>query len=286
MSKSKTSTKSGSTHVGWSYYERNIGLLRKYIKKRFNRRFEILQEIINHQFQITMIMVRHLTLKQWARLRFKPNELLPHVLLTQPVITNSCLLLLKNGYFGSTRPILRQNFELQLIAKYADYDSTLIEKWLNKKEGRDKLNEINLTRDIFIKLESKHDIAELKKMWATLCDLTHGTQYAQQKPPSYTSDEAGIAEFESDIANVHQTLDLIFMILCMNMHLINLLHRKTRGFYFGYKHDPFGDEGKIIFLKGKIKQFIHEYYTENKKEKIDSRKIIGSVIRQFSTKWC
>ena len=257
--------------------EKDMRSFERYVTKRFSRRLEIIQELADSQLDLTSLFLHHLRLKDWFGYGYSPNQILYNLLLNQPTMANSSLLLLKNGYFGSTRLIIRQNFEMLLIAKYAEIDPNLIKRWQSKKEGRDKTNDINLTSDVFNKLNPTVKTDKLKEMWALLCSLSHATTFAQQPVINYPQKEA--------TANWYHTLDLLFMTTQMSLHATNLLHTKARGFYHGYRRDPYGDYIKVNQTKDKIKRLITEYYLENKNEKVDSRKFIGPVITQYRSKW-
>ena len=115
-----------SHRISWEYLENNRGILKNYIRKRFHRRIEILQKLAHLQFELTLTLLHHITIKDMLGFSYRANALIPHVLIVQPTLTNSILLLLKNGYYGSARPLIRQNYELLIIAKYADLDDSII----------------------------------------------------------------------------------------------------------------------------------------------------------------
>jgi len=257
--------------------EKDRRAFEKYVAKRFSRRIGIIRELSDSQLELTDLFLHHLRLKNWFGYGYSPNQVLYNLLLNQPTMVNSGLLLLRNGYFGSTRLIIRQNFEMLLIAKYAEIDPNLIKRWQSKKEGRDKINDINLTSDVFNKLNQKVKTDKLKEMWALLCSLSHATTFAQQPVINYPKKEAS--------GNWHHTLDLLFMSIQMSLHATNLLHAKAKGFYQGYPRDPYGDYIKINGIKNRIKELTAEYYLENKKEKVNSGKFIGPVIMQYRSKW-
>ncbi|MFA5412445.1 MAG: hypothetical protein WC350_03830 [Candidatus Micrarchaeia archaeon] len=250
------------------------------VKKKFNKQILILTQLIKCQTTLTDMFLKHLYVKEHLGLSFRSNFLLTHSLLTQPMLSSSALLLVENGFYGSSRVLLRQNFEFLIISKYAELDNSIISRWKKKNEGKDRNNEINITNDVFNKLESKVRVYHLKDSWVRLCDFCHATHFAQQPPllPSFEKDS-------EHIPNAWYTLDLIFMTIVMSLHLTNILHTKARRFYLGYEEDPFGDYKKIRTMKKKIKKLISDYYMLNISSNINTRKVIGPTIREFKARW-
>jgi hypothetical protein len=249
------------------------------VKKAISNQLIVLSNIIDlhliliHKFQ-PLIKV-----KDNMGSVYPKNELIYYGLIMNYDINKSMILLIKNGLYGSARSLLRQSFELLLIIKYNFIDSSIFKKWSTKKDGKDSNNEISVTYNILTKLNKKNImVTNLRDMYSQLCDYNHPTRYAQQLPIIIQNKE----NQNKIYANAQYTSDLIFMIQKMSLHLINLFHSQTRGFYLGYNNDPFGCEREIKFIKNELKK-MYQLYPYNKKA---FKKIkLNKVITEFKSSW-
>jgi len=215
-------------------------------------------------------------------LAYKKNTVVNNALVMQPEISHSLIVLLENSFYGSSRVLLRQFFEYLIIGKFSEFDNgSIIQKWENKTEtGREF--DISLTNDILNKIKNNRDVSQIESTWRILSTLSHPTKYAQQIP-TYLSSEDWMNNV--NFSNTHYTLDLFFMLLCMNYHLlISNWGKKSRGWYFGYHRDPMNSWVRENFLKDKIKITIKEYFEYNKRYK-KINKDLKKTIFQYRQNW-
>ena len=144
---------------------------------------------------------------------------------------------MKNGYYGSTRIILRQSFEMLMIGKCSEYDRSLLKIW--------KDNKAHITHVWNYLDKKKLKKEEFKKFYhEELCKFTHHTSLSQQYfllPTEDTKEFIDKLKKSGFYMDYHHTLDLIFVLENMLFHLSNILHNKTKRWYLGYEKDPFGD---------------------------------------------
>lgn len=199
------------------------------------------------------------------------------------------LLLTQNTLYGSARPTLRQFFEALMIAKFSEYDRNLIVKWGSQKDGvRDRENEINLVKDVFIPIEKRgKPTKELRAAWIDFNHLTHHTRWSQQMPRIATNDEERTYFLKQSnfFKNTLFTLDLLFMLLCMYNHLlVSHLGKKASKWYMGYERDPYGLYNKEKRNKAEIKALIDDYFGTNK-EFPNAIKGIKRKVSEYSRDW-
>lgn len=247
--------------------QKEIRVSKKRINKLFQPKISILTKLAGYQWYLAGIYTQNILLKQRLGLSYIDNVLLNNVILTHGYWTFSILLLIRNTMYGSARPVLRQFFESLIIAKGSQYDDSITLKWSTRKEGKDKLNQISIERDIFQVVERRNKpIGELRATWADLNDMTHPTRWSQQTPRIGTDMQEIAKEHDgtSFIPNVHFTLDLLFMNLCMYNHLLfSHYGRKAYRWYMGYPKDPLGVHKKEDRAKKKINEMIDNYYKTN-----------------------
>lgn len=252
-------------------------------KKIFSIKFRLINDLIGDLSTLTELYLRRIFMKQRLHLVYGDNVVTNNSLLNQINLNYSIIHLLENTFYGSARVLLRQFFEFLIIGKFSEYDGgQIIKKWSNKsRENRD--NDISLSNDVLHKLDSK-DLSAVKEMWRELSDMSHPTRYAQQVP-YFLSSDIHAESMDKHYCNMHYTLDLFFMLLCMNYHLlISNWGRKSRGWYFGYHKDPMNNWKLENEIKAKIKTMIREYFDINKKHKgINSK--LKKVIFQYRQNW-
>jgi hypothetical protein len=199
----------------------------------------------------------------------------------------------KQTFFGSARVLLRQFFEGLLMAKYGEQDEVLVKKWGAIAEGKGTSAQVSLSRDVFVKLEGNEvNISELRKTWKSLNLFAHPTKYAQQVlrlPVVGEEDDEGTIEKwrkgSNLLPNVEYTLDMHFMLLCMNFHLLTShWGRKTRRWYFGYDKDPYGLHRREKILKSRLKDLVQKYFQVNKRNK-GANELLKRNIRQYRQSW-
>jgi hypothetical protein len=276
----------------WDNIQQEIQITQKFLDEFCSDKIAILIQFSDYQTRLTGMYLQQIQLKQHLGLVYKKNELLDNILLTQPYWSYSIILLIRNTMFGSARVLLRQFFESLLVAKYSEYDPSLVRKWISKKEGRDSQNELSIGRDVFQPLIHKNKpINALRKTWSELSDFTHPTRWSQQIPrvPRDIRDKTEIVKWITEsniIGNTQYTLDLFFMILCMNNHLLTShWGRKAYRWYFGYSEDPYRTFEIEKSFKQKIKGLINAYFDINKKKYPSVNKVIKPKIFEYRRNW-
>ena len=265
----------------------HVGLYKnkKIIQKVFEIKLEFINKLIDRQIQLTDLYLRGIKIKKHLGLSYNENIVVNNALLSRINLNYSIVLLLENSFFGSARVLLRQYFEYLVIAKFSEFDNgEILKKWQAKSETRDGKSNINLTWDILNKLKGK-DIVAIKDIWKTLSDLSHPTSFAQQIPHISSDDKESYNWVAENYGNIHYTLDLFFMLLCMNYHLlISNWGKKAKSDYFGYSTDPSSLSYLEKEIKGILKSTTKEYFEMNKKyKKINI--IFKKVIQQYKQNW-
>lgn len=221
-------------------------------------------------------------------LKYESNGVLNNTLGNLPYLSLSIIHLTKSTLYGSARVVLRQFLEMLLIGKYSEYDKSLIELWESQTEDSSSSPRISVGRHVFRKMEKKGiDISELEKTWKQLCQFTHATRYAQQmlRVPKNKEETTKWIKETHLIPNLHYTLDLFFMLLCMNYHLLTShLGKKAYRWYFGYARDPFNSFEREKKLKNEIKILFKKYFEINKEYK-GINKFLKKNIFQYRQKW-
>lgn len=148
----------------------------------------------------------------------------------------SAIELTLNGLYGSARILFRNIFEFQIIAKATALrqDTDLLKKW---QQGED----ISLRREVFSKIQ-KPNSPEIKELWKTLCQFTHGTVYSQQVKLKY----------EDIKDDVKFNIVCLKILLDMNYHLMNAYAANNSIQYYTefmsdlQKEDSFKNKKKLI----------------------------------------
>jgi hypothetical protein len=241
----------------------------KYVENRFSDKIMIISELIKCQTLLIGIYTNQINARVSAGSKYEHNIILTNTLLNFPYRALSTLLLVRNTFYGSARIICRQLLESMIIAKYSQYDRTLVHRWgaqHDKDLRRNRSTEISLGRDVFRNLEIVgKGILELRRTWKDLCNATHATGFSQQRlrVPLVTEGEEvnkwlrGTYFFE----NTDYTLDLLLALLAMNFHLIvGHYSRKAYRWYLGYLQDPLGSYVREKKLKDNCRNLFKEYF--------------------------
>lgn len=274
------------TQFSMETIKREQRYLRKFvISKLFKKQIKILEKLTELHINLLGYFFIHAKIKRDLGLKYEENVLLNNTLVNHVYLNASILELLKKGYYGSARILLRQCFEMLIIAKYSEYNKKIIKKW--KNANRDRI----IMRDILNELNK----ADLSAMWGDLCKFVHATPYAQQFPLFIglaNEDKIPKKEFkewikEGDfILNMFHTLDLFFIILNMLFHLDLKMDKKTGRFYLGYPKDPCGDYFKIRNIKARFRGLAKEYFKEMEKyAKKNGIKKIKNTIYEYRLDW-
>ena len=254
---------------------------KKIISKVFESKFKLIHHLIDYQIQLTDMYLRGIRVKKRLGLAYEENIVVDNTMLSRITLNHSIMILLENSFFGSAHVLLRQYFEYLIIAKFSEYDGGMIlNKWIIKSETRDRKSNINLTWDILNKLNEKN-ISAIKDMWNKLSDMSHPTAFAQQVPHLSSDSKKSVEWVSRNHGNIHFALDLFFMLLCMNYHLlISIWGKKAKNYYF---EDPsFSKLEKQI--KGNLKSTTKEYFEINKKYK-KINPLLKKVIYQYRQNW-
>jgi len=172
-----------------------------------------------------------------------------------------------------------------LIAKYSEYNIRKRDRWI--KGGisvKEVLRYINDT-------SRKQKLFPLKDFYLELSLFTHPTPYSQQ--PFLISKNLKITEenmrklIENYLINSVYTIDLLFIIMVMYLHALNILHNKVRRWYLGYYEDPLGVEETIRKLKKDIKNIKERYFQLMIESGVDkeSLKRLKKVIYAYRLNW-
>ncbi len=251
-------------------------------KKVFSDKFRLINNLIDSLATLTDLYLKCIFMKQQLSLRYDDNVVMDNALLNQITLNYSIIFLLENTFYGSARVLLRQFFEFLIIGKFSEYDDGRIVKKWGSKSTNSRENIINFSNDVLHKLDSK-DVSAIKEMWQELSNVSHPTRYAQQIP-YFLSSDLHQESLDKNYRNMHYTLDLFFMLLCMNYHLLINWGRKTRGWYLGYHKDPMNNWKLENEIKEKIKPAIREYFNINNKHKGVNSKL-KKVIFQYRQNW-
>lgn len=272
---------------------REIRINRTVLIKNYSNKINLIMKMIDHQNRLNGIYTRECMVKRRLGLKYEHNVLLANTLFNQTYLSLSILILLKQTLYGSARILLRQFFEALLIAKYSEQDASLTEKWKANVEGKTNIKRISVNVDVLSKLEKKGiDVSELRKTWKLLNLFVHSTPQAQQilRVPIVERDSDGkeVEKWRESsylMPNVEYTLDLLFLLLCMNFHLlISHLGRKARGYYFGYSKGPLNFYKRTKSLKNRHKLLVDKYFETNKKNR-GINKLLKRNIWQYRQNW-
>ena len=198
----------------------NIEIERKitcvFINNHYNKQLELLKKLISLHIQLAGYFHLQAEVKKGLGLVYDENIVLNNTVFNHFYLSLSILELLKNGYYGSARVLLRQSFEMLMIAKYTEYDLKARIAWQNKDEIR-MGNILSFIRD------NGKETNKLQEIWKELCKYTHGTSSAQEFIRLvYVEDKEKLIE---EIEKIHQitefspnlsyTFDLFFVSLNM-----------------------------------------------------------------------
>ncbi|MFA5125956.1 MAG: hypothetical protein WC462_03055 [archaeon] len=267
-------------------------------KGKFSELISLLEEISDIQIRLSGIFMNLLDTKYVMGGAFVKNVVLNNALLNQPYINNSVFLLLRHGYYGSARVILRQNFEMLVVAKASEENKKYKKKWLNKRKTSDLTYNITLG-DVFSQMgDNRKQTQNLEAHWKDLCDMSHATAFAQQMLiiPDLEGLRGGSRKKEfyhwvnssKFIPEMAMTLDFAFLNFLFFRHLVNLQHKKARGWYMGYVNDPFYSEDRIKELKNRYDFLCKEYLVKIDKLHHNNKTIQKSIkkkVKEFRQSW-
>jgi hypothetical protein len=240
-------------------------------EKDFADKIETITKLMEHETALSGIYLQQCMTKDKIGIGYKQNFVLNNTIGNQPYRSVSALLLIRNSLYGSARPILRQFFESLIIAKYAEQDPSLARKWHVQDESSHPSEQVSLSRDVLGTLGKRgKEVSALRRTWRDLCSMTHATRQSQQV--LRVPDPAEPEEFEEYLrisdysANTEYSLDLLFLVLAMNFHLISdHLAKKADRWWFGNVKDSYGSYKREKQLKRSIKSLMKSYFEESKR---------------------
>jgi hypothetical protein len=239
------------------------------IERHYRRKLELLEKIVDCESRLCGIYFFEDLMHAQMDVGYVPNRILNNTVGSQAYRSSSALLLVRNTFYGSARLVIRQFFEALVMAKWSMLERTLVDRWELKDFAAGKENEINLTWDIFDKLKKRRRrVSELRRMWAVLSDYSHPTRYSQQ--PLRTPDAKNPAEMakfatESDLLpQTEYTLDLLFMMLVMNYHLLaEHVGKMIRTYSPDFESDPDSHHEHESKLKRECDSLFDRYFHLN-----------------------
>jgi len=282
--KIKKSTQQKSRFLNSRQIYSTIRINKKMTKKIFETKINLIKKFIDYQIQLTDLYFRQRIAKEQLREVYHTNTVTDSTLLNQINLSYSIIILIEHGFYGSARVLLRQFFEFLIIGKFSEFDKgNIIQKWELKTENNREFD-LSLSRDVLNILSKKKDISQIRKTWKILSDFSHPTRYAQQVPP-FSSQEDHLEWMKMSYPNIHYTLDLFFVVLCMNYHLLTSnWGRKSRGWYFGYPKDSLGLWKREKKSKENSKVLVKKYFEINQKHG-NVNKELKKTIFQYRQNW-
>jgi hypothetical protein len=119
--------------------------------------------------------------------------------------------------------------------------------------------------------------------------MTHATRQSQQvlrvPDPSDPEQFQKYLQVSNHFRNTEYSLDLLFLALAMNFHLIvGHLSRKAYRWWFGYLEGPYGSYKRERALKKNIRLLISQYFVESQSQPFAS-KMLRRNIFEYKRKW-
>ncbi len=272
---------------------KEIERTKRLVEEKFSDKIRTITELIEAQTRLVGIYTSQLLVRRGLRSTYEENGIVNNALLNFPYRSLSILLLIRNAFYGSARIVCRQFLESLIIAKYSEYDLSLVRKWelqYDEKNTRMPSSEISLRRDVFRGLENRgKTITALLQTWKDLCSVTHATPYSQQvlRVPDSADEKDGMRWLVNTgfFGNSEYSLDLLMTLLAMNFHLL-LGHygRKANRWYFGYLRDPYGSYDRERKLKEKCKTLIREFF-EKSNDRKGAKELWRRNIFEFRQSW-
>ncbi len=260
-----------------------------YTQKEFGRKIDILSKLIEHETKLSGIYFHQCLTKEVIGISYRENRVLNNTVANQPYRSISILMLTRKSLYGSARPILRQFFESLIIAKYAEYDSKLAKAWHEQNESTNPSRQVSIGRDVLNSLSRKGKAVEaLRETWRNLCATSHATRSSQQvlrvPNPSKPNEFEEYLQLSTYFPNTEYSLDLLFLMLAMNYHLIReFLATKASGWWFGDVNDAYGSYKRERLLNSRISSLIKKYMAEG--QHASANEMLKQNIMEYRTEW-
>lgn len=218
----------------------------------------IIEKLINN---IHFLMNSHLLTFHTTHGHLKHNS---HSIILSAIYKNfyifySSLELLKKGFFGSSRVLLRQSFEFLILGKFCAITNNhkVFENWQDGKT-------VYFSNEVLKKI-SKPNTNEIKQFWIVLCKYAHSTSASQQINLNWDDNKK----------DINLTFSFIILLLDCHYHLLNsiLLPNAIKSFINYHDYD-----GKIK----KCRYEINEIFKHR-------RKIYGEgtkrLVKDYKSTW-
>lgn len=232
-------------------------------RDKFGAKIDLISQIIRLQTRLSGIYTQQCMTKEEIGLGSNENYVLRNTIGNQPYRSLSALMLIRNTFYGSARPIIRQFFESLMIAKYAEYDPAVATRWHDQDESKPE-SQVNLSDVLrpLNKIGKKN--TRLRETWRVLCAMTHATRVSQQvlrlPDPAKPEDVTKLLDTSQYFENTEYSLDLLFLVLATNFHLITVfLAKKAEGWWFGDRQDAYGSFKREKTLTKSINSLIQQY---------------------------
>lgn len=259
-------------------------------EKEFSSKIKIITELIRLETKLSGIYTQQVLTKERIGAELVVNLILNNTVGNQPYRSISAFLLIRNSLYGSARPIIRQFFESLVFAKYAEVDPRLARRWRLQDESSRPSEQVSLSGDVLNVLEKRGIRVEaLKRTWRDLCAMSHATRESQQvlrapdplKPDQF-EEYLRISNYR---ANTEYSLDLLFMMLAMNFHLIDShLAKKADRWWFGQLEDPYGSYKRVKKLRDEIVSSTKAYLKESSRFP-SATELLQQNIREYESVW-
>ena len=182
----------------------------------------IIEKLINN---INHLMNSHLSALHTthSHLQHKSQSIILSAIYKNFYIFYSSLELLKKGFFGSTRVLLRQSFEFLILGKFCAITNNqkVFENW---KDGKT----VYFSNEVLKKINNPN-ISEIKQFWILLCKYAHSTSTSQQINLSWDDNKK----------DINLTFTFIILLLDCHYHLLNsiLLPNAIKSFINYHDYD-------------------------------------------------
>ncbi len=255
-------------------------------EKEFAVKLGIVSKLIENETQLSGIYIQQCLTKDTIGIKYRENFVLNNTIGNLPYRSISALTLIRGSLYGSARPIIRQFFESLIIAKYAEHDPELAKKWQDQDESSRRADQVSLSGDVFNSLE-RHgkEVKALRATWRDLCAMSHATRQSQQvlrvPDPDKPEDFEEQLRISSYSANTEYTLDLLFLMLAMNFHLIVAhLAKKADKWWFGRVEDSYGSRKREVELKNQVAPLIAKFLRVS-----IARDLLLQNIKEYRKSW-
>lgn len=270
---------------------REIEVSKHALENLFAKKIKIIEELIEQETLLVGTYNREMWMKDMLSETYNRNIVLYNAMANVTYRSLSMLLLIRNTFHGSAKALGRQYFENVVIAKFAERDPKLAERWEMQTDERDPSRDISMWFDVFkpLKDEGKR-VDALLRTWNELCKFSHATKFSQQLPRIVRANSMKeIINMDNDskfFQNTEYSLDLLMTLLAMNFHLLISYHgRKAYQWWFGYTNDPKSSYQKERESKHRCKKLFNDYFDNPPEWSRKAKELWKPVIFEFKRNW-